>query len=701
MRKILFILGILCQLSLLGQNNKIVYLNTGKMYVDKKANAKTTLLIDGSFKADNASLIEQNGYTILKGNFYNDVSSGNVFSLTGTGIFEFRGTKAQYIYGTADKEQNFVNFPELYIHNLTKVNNEAQDSAAVVIAPNVGISTQNISLFRGRLILDSKAIINGTTDTRTSEVAHLLVNGDVSYDMILGSYIPGFDNKEDRGIIQVKLAIGDHYKNGYLIGFTPPFKKIYNDYFFYNFISRPTNRGLFGDQGQLIINPKVGLESGKGYIVGFGIIPENDPYYQDNWSPEWSGTIMDDRMKDMMSFARNYAPYSLSNFVDNDLQIGDRYKGEVLNVSDVAVGLEEGWNYVGNPFTVPIDMSSFLEETSTSDQWGVSRGPLADAEVENKYYILTQGYGSHLPNLSPHSFRFDVTYLVAQKVGNTITLDGAPDAGQIAPMQLFVIKKNAPGKKNLIIPKMVRTHGKGKYLRNAKSESTFIDNELLIETKDLASGAYDRLCVVFREDAKMAGNDQYDASKIFNNSEGVNQIYTLTDKNEAMTTNVIPFSVQSLKMHLKPSFEEQNILLKAHRIASLSKEQKVILEDRKTGKFIDLLNNQEYRFSTSPSDQVNRFVLHFNNPSGIPDENNIQSDIRMNYSQGVINIYGLAGSDIGSNIQIIDIQGRIVFNSTVNNHPDYSVSCPLNSGIYILKITDRHKTPFLQKFIAK
>lgn len=693
---------IVCCSILFGQNEKTVFVNSGAMYVNQNVpDTKCVLYIQGSFAAIQQSAIQQNGRTILKGNFQNNVTSGNVFIGTGTGKFEFEGDKVQYIGGTADKEQNYINFPELVVNNRTVVNNESTDTAAVVISSAMGVSTQNLSLYRGRLILDSKAEMNGTTDTRKSDVAHLLVNGAVSYDMMLGSYLPGLDDKNDRGIIQVKLALGDHYKHGYLIGFTPPFKKIYNDYFFYNFISKPTDKGLFGDDEMLITDPKLGLESGKGYIVGFTIIPESDPYYDDNWDPEWTGTQISDRFKETMLFARDYAPLSLSRFVNEDASLTDRYTGEAINTADVPVELKEGWNYIGNPFTVPINMSTFLDEASSADQWGVSRGPSLTSEVENKYYILTQGYGTYFPNNQFHKFQFDVTYLVAQKVGNTITLDGNPDSGLIAPMQLFVIKKNTVGNKNFIFPKDVRTHGKVKYLRREDPKAISVDNELLIETKDIASGSYDRLCVVFRDDAQMSSADTYDASKIFNESEGVNQIFTFSDEGEAMTTNVIPPSVEKLNMNLRPASANQELLLTAYRLNSITKAETVVLEDKKTGDYINLVNNSEYGFSTSPTDNTDRFVLHFRYPLGIEDDKDNASNIYVHYSNGELYVKGLSESNIGDDIQLTDIQGRVLYRSTVSDYPDYSVSYPLNNGVYILKISGKDKNPTVRKFMTE
>lgn len=689
MKEILLLISVILSSScLFSQKGETALMNVGKMYVGEgPGTPRGALYIGKSFVASGKSLIRQEGKTVLKKNFYNNVSSGNVFTTginAGNGLFEFSGNTTQYILGGANKAVSYINFPDLRIYNQTVVNNESIDTAAVVVAPNIGLSTQDLELYRGRLILDSEALWNGTTDTRKSNVAHLIVNGRVGYDMLLGSYLPGADDKSERGIIQVKLAIGDHFKKGYLIGFTPPFQKIYNDYFFYNFITMPSNKGLFGDLEALISNPKTELISGKGYILGFGIVPENHPYYEEKWDSQWAGTVYNDRFKDMMSFARDYAPYNLARFINEDPAINDQYSGEIINDQDVSVTLHQGWNYVGNPFTSPISMSTFLDEATVADQWGVTRGASVSAEVENKYYILTQGVGQYTPNNHYHPFRFDVSYLVAQKQGNTITLDGNPDSGLIAPMQMFVINKNTPGNRDLKIPASVRSHGNVNYLRSA---NTVVD-ELLIETKDKETESYDRLCVVFREDASTVSDDEYDAVKIFNFSEGVNQIYTKSSDGKLMTANVVPPTVKKLVMYFQPAYIEQEITLGAYRLNSLLSVNTVVLEDTKTGNEVDLLETPFYSFRSSPSDKHDRFILHFvpRGLVGTEDMENRNERINIYYEEGRINISGLESDHIGAAVSVFGINGQTICNSTISHVPVTQIQCYLSRGTYLVKI---------------
>jgi len=681
------------------QDNKVVFVNTGDLYVGQNVSpTNSTLYIGGGYKASGSSRFELDGIATLTGDFHNDNTSGNVFVHNENGTFEFRGSKVQYIRGTADKKTSYIDFPNLMINNLTVVSNEATDTSAVLIKSNIGITTQNLEMKRGRLIIDSD-----TTQARMSNIAHLLVEKDVKY--------PANNDgrpKHEKGIIQVNLAAGKNHEQKRLMGFTPPFKRIYADYLFYNFLSRPTNTGLFGDERELIRNPKTPIESGKGYIVGLGIIPMDDPYYTESWDPQWKDAKAEDRFTEKISFARNFAPASFTKYVNEEPAITDEFSGEVLNTAeDVSIDLKEGWNYLGNPYTSPLDMKDFLKvTTSTTDPWGVSRGipDMEEGTLEARYFVLSQGNGSY-DGTKPvnERFKFSVSYLVAQTDGNTIELDDELESTLLAPMQLFLVWKNTPTGTNdkIKLPREFRTHGDVKYLRNVEENEPpkRIDNELLIQTRDSKTEGYDRLCLVFRENARMDSGDAYDCMKIFNNSGGVNQIYTLSEDNMELTTNVLPFTCEKRIMYFKPSAEKQEVFLNAHRLTSLTGLEDVILEDTQTKYSKSLLTNPEYSFISSPDDPANRFVLHFRNTVGIGDGDDDDSDdINMYYINNTLTIQGLINDDIGSIVHIYDINGHMMYQEKIQEIPVTQISKYFPKGAYIVKLAG--KRPVVKKIMV-
>jgi hypothetical protein len=630
-----FYLYISCFLffALPGQGQKTIFLNQGELYV------KDSLYISGDFRAEDRSNVFQNGTTVLTGDFINEVKTGNVFTTNATkntGTFEFGGTTAQQIKGSASKER-YINFPDTLRINNTK--------ATVTMLPHQAATTKVVDIRSGRLILDSDAA------NRSSVSAHLLIEKDVIT-------LPN--------AIQVNLALGDNYQNRKLVGFTPPFEKMYADYFFFNFLSRPTAKGLFGDDGRLITNPRTLLKPGLGYIIGMGIIPAGDPYYTTSSDPRWNDADFSKRATDKFFFSRAVAEPSFSKYLSEQTAPG-YVSGEKLVTGDLEnIPLEKGFNYLGNPYMAPLDLSDIINGTTSAD-WGV-----ADNTLKNGFYVLSQGTGSYANS----KFTFSASYLISQKVGST-----THNTQSVAPMQMFIVGTDTPV--NIRIPKNKRKHDTtATFLRSANNEIT---DELLIETSDNETGAYDRLCVVFRNSATMQSDDPYDAVKIFNRSGGVNQIYTRSSDGKDMTVSVVPPTTEKLLMYFAPALLPQQLTLTADRLNSLVSVGYVILEDTKTGTLTDLMRTPSYTFTSSPSDRADRFVLHFtSNPTTATEDVNLPAPYAT-YEGGLIRIFGLRDSDKGSELTLFNMQGQQLHRQPLEETNPSLIRKHLSKGIYMVK----------------
>lgn len=651
------------------------FTNNGRLFIGQKnTEDSTTLFIQGNYLilGDTVSIIQE-GKTILTGDFINNITDGNGFQ-NSTGIIEFRGNSLQTIRGTANKTLNYLNFPDLRINNRESVH----------LIPDMGMEMMNLDLVMGRLVLESS---EDTSNTNRALCAHLLLKtgGTINYNLLPS------DIKE-KGIIEVDLSLGNNFLNGKIIGFTPPFKRIYSDYFMFNFMSRPSPAGLFGDSGKLIISPLVPMNAGEGYLIGQGIT-QDENYYRENLNEEWPGAEFNDRATDYFRFARYFMPPSISKFVT----ASDKFTGEELNISDISLPLTtQGFHYVGNPFTTSLDMSTFLQETSAIDQWGVTRGSDGQGEVRNSFYVISGGQGTYQPQNSK-KFKFNVSYLLGQLVGGTLDYDGNPSF-EIAPMQLFIIGKNTNENSNFIIPESARTHGLSYFLKSEKQTSPI--DELMLEIVDTNTKGYDRLCVVFRENASLLSNDPYDASKIFNETRGVSQIFTQSSDNKKMITNVISPETQSLEMYLSPSDETQVVTISAYRLYSLESVKNIILEDKQTNIRTNLRTNPSYSFISSPSDPVNRFLLHFSKEwTDIEYLTSKEQEISIYAYQGIIYINELNEKDQGSILTVNDSQGRIIYKGKINEIPQTRINKSFEDGIYITKVTGQRQ--YVAKTIIK
>ncbi|MDR0749074.1 MAG: hypothetical protein LBF62_05840 [Tannerellaceae bacterium] len=637
--------------------------NVGKMYVGEATGGSgATLYIQGGMKVGGGNVnIEHKGKTVLTGDFTSEITTGHVFS-SRNGVFEFRGDASQKIKGNgANRDVCYIEFPNQVIVNMTT--NDYQQST-VVIDTATSVSMDNLEFKKGRMVLDSKS--RDLSAPYETTQAHLLVNG-ITYN-----------HKEtapaENGFVQVNLDLGEITQLiGGLVGFTSPYKALYADYFFFNFLSIPGTSRLFnGDRSDLWVrNPLTKLNPGVGYILGQALVPyTNTTYYNSMLDPQWQGASFSDVIKEKYCFARMLAPASFTQFNT----YADRYIGEELNLSDVTVPVTEGYNYLGNPFTAPLDLSSYLDNPASGDF-----GSFGTDEMENKVYLLGGlSSASYKNEGGKMTFKFTTAFQHVAKVGGTY--EGSP---LIAPMQMFVVKKKTNTPNSFKIPLSKRTHGKALFLKSAAQE---VIDELLIETRDNITGGYDRLCVVFRDDATMKGNHRYDAEKLFNRTGGVNQIYTRSTNNRELITNVVKPDTKQLTMYLMPPNQQQEITLTAKRLNSLKSITSVVIEDHKTGKRTDLMKTS-YTFLSSPSDKADRFTLHFSNGLVSTDDIKVTPPLSAYYSSGQVVVQGLTEKALNREAMIYNMQGQLLYKQTVTAVEPLLMKKFLDKGAYIVNVS--------------
>ncbi len=114
----------------------------------------------------------------------------------------------------------------------------------------------------------------------------------------------------------------------------------------------------------------------------------------------------------------------------------------------------------------------------------------------------------------------------------------------------------------------------------------------------------------------------------------------------------------------------------------------VWLIDRYENKTVKLTEGYSYNFASGPSDlndTENRFILRFwGEEEVIPGD---ADEISVYYNTSVLHISGLIQDDINSDVQIYDLQGRLIARTKVNNAPSMEYLKPLSLGTYIVKIT--------------
>jgi hypothetical protein len=115
------------------------------------------------------------------------------------------------------------------------------------------------------------------------------------------------------------------------------------------------------------------------------------------------------------------------------------------------------------------------------------------------------------------------------------------------------------------------------------------------------------------------------------------------------------------------------------------------LIDNLTGADIDLLKENSYSFMANTNDYASRFKLVLN-----PIENgSISGENFAFFSNGNLMINGIEN---GATLQVIDIQGHILSNETVNG--SYNKALNMNAGIYVIRLIESDNVR-IQKIVVE
>ncbi|MBF0577261.1 T9SS type A sorting domain-containing protein [Dysgonomonas sp. GY617] len=739
------------------------------------------------------------------------------YTATTASRFVFRGTDTQYIktdqaYSPTLKGGNYINFPDLVIEN----------TKHVVLVPELAASAQNVDLNGGRFIIDSRRVkasdVSGITTIHTvdnsSMLAHFMVEAPITGNTAVGqirtknSAIPNTTTDNNLyGAIQVNLSVDDpaiattnERQGRSLIAFGSPYKEMRADYFFWNFLMIPTGESIIGQSapGNTMTDPTYKLQAGKAFVLGVDLRGTNAANYEYDIHPTYKDKgilfaerngagVSDDNVVDATnpSLNREKGKYFFSRFgpmfkrsvnifpssglatnVPNKMpkvavSTSDVYTNEVLNNNDIDLSLVPGYNYFSNPYTVPLDVTTFITSKSTNHEadphdWGGADGLLMvgnaanlSRDVANRIWILdptSKGSGTYdvgYTGVEPGNKWVSVSakYRVLRPTAATGFFDAGSTVGEwdsgtgeildldqagsavIAPLQMFVLYSEKS--RSFRIPASERWINRNAlFLRSAPAEEKTIKDDFLFHITDEEVKASDRVAIAIRTPQEVMTNAEYAPTKkmiaLISTSEtkttsetvegvvkqsGMSTMYTRSEQGDALESNIlgVPQSAQteSVVLYVTPSAIPQNVTLKASRLGSAERVQGITLIDKVANKEFDLFGGKSYTTSSKATDPIDRFTVRFTfNTSGIEDgDNNSESkNITSYYFNGVLTVSGFEDSDFGSVISVYDIQGRKVAQAKVDD-TSVEIRQAFFTGAYIVKVVG--KKSYAAKFLVK
>ncbi len=319
----------------------------------------------------------------------------------------------------------------------------------------------------------------------------------------------------------------------------------------------------------------------------------------------------------------------------------------------------QGWNLLGNPYTSAIDWD-LLTKTS---------------KVDGAVYVLRASDGAYVSwNGS----------------------SGSLTDGIIPPMQGFFVH-TTDSSQSVTMEKTDQLHSSTKFYKNTKADR---NNTLIIKVS--SSNGESKTYIQFREDATKSFDHAIDAYKLFGYSTAP-QVYT-NDGENLYSINCIPTDLDSyqLPMGIKIS-SSGSFHLSFSGIDSLVVPQNLSLEDLKTGKTILLNDQSQYDFTASTDDDVNRFVLHINDISGIPHVNTTKDKPLVYVFEHYLIVKNTAKQATKGCLEIFDLSGHKIVRYRVNTNALSSSSYRprITPGIYLVKITTHEGRQFIYKIYFK
>jgi len=320
----------------------------------------------------------------------------------------------------------------------------------------------------------------------------------------------------------------------------------------------------------------------------------------------------------------------------------------------------DGWNMVANMYPCPVD-------------WEASSG-WTKINVDPTIYLWSQAAGDF------------ATYNSSTHLGTLLGTRYIPS------MQGFFVHVTAAG-----------TLGMDNPVKVFNSQAFWKDQTTYNELLDLnveGNGFKDEAKVWFNSSATINFDPEFDNYKLFGN-DGAPQFYSLLADNNYAAVNTLPWgglnTVVPMGFVLKA---DASVTITASNMESFKPGTRIFLEDIKDASSMhELTVNPVYTFTASASDDPNRFVLHFYNPSfGIDDKNLAGMQI---YSfEDYLYVRNLEKGTTKGNLQMYDLLGRKVFLANLKDMELNKFLPGVNEGYYMVRVVTSDNS-FTQKVYLK
>ncbi|MCB9197905.1 MAG: T9SS type A sorting domain-containing protein [Flavobacteriales bacterium] len=330
-----------------------------------------------------------------------------------------------------------------------------------------------------------------------------------------------------------------------------------------------------------------------------------------------------------------------------------------LNLSNsVDISINNGWNFIANPFLSPIDFDRVT----------------LNGSIGNYFYI--------------YDAQNDWQYWDGDGQSSSTS---ALDSGIIAPYQGFWVF-NSGGVTTLTVDQSSKA---------PTAANPFVKSQVLsAESEDFTVQIYsNEFGLKSNMSLNIEGNNQgfKELVKMPNNGRAIN-IHTVNREGE-LSTRADYTDVECVDLPIY--FDIANLTSFEFTFNNLPEGYIIYLKDKEL-KHLTLLNSgDKLNFEGTGNINLNeRFELKIVK-LGSCAEDDLMNELKVNYSNSIVNLY--LQKPIGnSEVKIYNMQGQLVFNSQVISSNAYQVSmpCELNSGVYIVTLEEDNGSVMTTKIVS-
>jgi len=332
-------------------------------------------------------------------------------------------------------------------------------------------------------------------------------------------------------------------------------------------------------------------------------------------------------------------------------------ENRTITITKTDAGTNPGANLVGNPFCSTIAITTSAQTTN-------------NFIAQNSSVLRDDAQAVYYWDESQNDYE---------------TKNNASGAIYADPGQGFIVMAKSASE-SLELNVSTRKHGTSTFFKNSNSDD-ISRIEIIVNCLNNTSNS---TSIAFLPDMTFGLDPSYDAAKLKGNPDIA--LYT-----KLVEDNGVDFAIQALpplnteKLEVKIGLDVNNAgsyNLKIKELQNFDEAISIKLEDKETGSLIDLRQIEEYLFNVNQTGQIReRFVLHFNNATGIEDQPQIQSNFQAWAANKTIHI--LNPENQKGTIRIINIYGQELDKYKLNGDQQQSFTINAPTGYYVVSISGK------------